>query len=244
MEDAYRDDLAYVHDAGFGHFARGAGAVLLAEMRRKGFDSGLVIDLGCGSGILGEQLSANGYNILGIDMSAAAIALARNRVPSGLFRVESLLTAELPRCVAVAAVGECVNYLFDDRHCLELVRQVLGRIFEALTPGGLLMFDFAGPGRVPEPGTSRTHWEGDGWAALVSAEEDRQQQLLTRRITTFRKIGELYRRDHEVHRLRLLPKEVVVAWLREIGFQVQLLGSYGPVQLPAGVVGILAQRSG
>ena len=27
--------------------------------------------------------------------------------------MESLLTAELPRSVAVAAVGECINYLFD-----------------------------------------------------------------------------------------------------------------------------------
>ena len=26
MTDAYRDDLAYIHDAGFGGFARAAGA--------------------------------------------------------------------------------------------------------------------------------------------------------------------------------------------------------------------------
>jgi SAM-dependent methyltransferase len=242
MDDAYREDLAYIHDAGFGQFARGAAAVLLEELRDAGVAQGLVIDLACGSGILGEALAAGGYDIWGIDLSSAAIALARKRVPSGSFRIESLLTAQLPPCVAVAAVGEGVNYLFDDRHSLELVRQVLGRVFEALIPAGLLLFDFAEPGRVPGPGVSKNHLEGDGWAALISVEEDRQQKLLTRHITSFRKIGDRYRRDHEVHRLRLLPQDQVLSWLHEIGFQMQILGSYGPVELPPGLVGVLARK--
>src|SRR5215470_8230048 len=135
MQEAYREDLAYIHDAAFGRFARGGAALLLEELPRQGFDRGLVVDLGCGSGILAEALAGRGFEILGIDLSAALIALARKRVPSGLFRVESLLRAQLPRCVAVAAVGECVNYLFDEQHSWEGVRQVLGRAFAALAPG-------------------------------------------------------------------------------------------------------------
>src|SRR6516165_9773228 len=143
MEEAYREDLAFIHDAGFGRFARGAAALLLEALPREGFDRGLVVDLGCGSGILSEALAVRGFEILGMDLSAAFIALARKRVPSGLFRVESLLRAQLPHCVAVAAVGECVNYLFDEHHSWEGVRQVLGRAFGALEPGGLLLFDVA-----------------------------------------------------------------------------------------------------
>jgi SAM-dependent methyltransferase len=243
MEDAYREDLAYIHDAGFGGYACGAAALLLEELPRRGFDRGLVIDLGCGSGILSEALSARGFDLLGIDISAAFIALARKRVPGGVFRVESLLTARLPRCVAVAAVGECVNYLFDERHSFEKVHQLLCHAFEALTPGGLLVFDVAEPGRVPG-GASRTWTEGEDWAVLVTTEEDRQQGLVTRHITSFRRVGELYRRDHEVHRLRLLPRAQVVSWLRGIGFEAQLLGAYGPVRFPPGMVGFLARRPG
>ena len=241
MEEAYRDDLAYIHDAGFGALARAAGPLLLQQLRRNGFDHGLVIDLGCGSGILSEQLSLGGFDVLGIDFSAAFIALAQKRVPNGQFREESLLTADLPRCIAVAAVGECVNYLFDDRHSLDRVRQVLGRAFAALAPGGLLLFDVAEPGRVPG-GTSRTFMEGEGWAVLVAAEEDRQQGLVTRHITSYRQAGELYRRDHEVHRLRLLPRDRVVSWLEEIGFAVRILEAYGPVQFFPGHVGFLARK--
>src|SRR5262249_979672 len=150
------------------------------------------IDLGCGSGILSEQLSVGGFDVLGIDISAAMIAIARRRVPRGDFRVESMLMAELPRCVAVAAVGECLNYLFDERHSPDGVRLVLGRAFAALEPGGLLLFDVAGPGRVAG-GTSKSYFEAGDWVVLVAAEEDPEQKLLTRRITSFRKVGEVYR---------------------------------------------------
>ena len=241
MTNAYREDLAYIHDAGFGGLARGAAALLLEELRRARLDRGLVIDLGCGSGILSEQLAAGGFDVVGIDFSAALIALARKRVPGGRFRVESLLSAELPRCVAVAAVGEGLNYLFDDRHSLEGVRQILVRAFAALVPGGLLLFDVAEPGRVPG-GTSKSYAEGEGWAVLVTAEEDERQELLTRHITSFRAVGELYRRDQEVHRLRLLPQAQVLSWLQDIGFGVETLDGYGSASFANGHVGFLARK--
>lgn len=241
MGEAYGDDLAYIHDAGFGHFARAAAPLLLDELRRGRFDRGLVIDLGCGSGILAEQLSAGGFDVLGIDLSAALIAIARERVPKGRFRVESLLRAELPPCVAIAAVGECVNYLFDERHTLEGVRQLLARAYAALAPGGLLILDAAEPGRVPG-GTSKTYTEAEDWAVLVTTEEDQRQGLLTRNITTFRKVGDWYRRGHEVHRLRLLPGPQLASWLQAIGFEVQRLTAYGSLPFGPGHVGFLGRK--
>ena len=45
MTDAYRDDLAYIHDAGFGRFAQAAGPVLLEELSQRGVKEGLVIEI-------------------------------------------------------------------------------------------------------------------------------------------------------------------------------------------------------
>ena len=56
MTDAYRDDLAYIHDAGFGGFARAAAPVLVETLRQAAIMNGLVIDLGCGSGILSHEM--------------------------------------------------------------------------------------------------------------------------------------------------------------------------------------------
>jgi SAM-dependent methyltransferase len=240
--EAYRDDLAFIHDAGFGGFARDAAAFLLAALRRQRWAGGLVVDLGCGSGILAERLAAAGFDVLGIDISAAMVALARQRVPGGRFRQGSLLTAELPPCVAVTAVGECVNYQFDPGNTRQGLHKLFRRTYQALGRGGLLIFDVAEPGRVPGSGLQRTFREGEGWAVLVTAEEDRRRGLLTRRITSFRKVGEVYRRDHEIHRLRLFRRSEVAGQLRRIGFRVRVLSGYGREPFPPGYAGFLARK--
>ena len=242
MTDAYRDDLAYIHDAAFGGMARAAGAILVESLGKRGLSTGLVIDLGCGSGILSRTMDEAGYDVFGIDISPSMVALARERVPGGTFRVESLLSAELPHCVAVAAVGECFNYLFDPTTSIRSLSRLLGRIHGALDPNGLLLCDVAEPGRVPGGGPRRLFVEESDWAILVTVEEDRRRRILTRRITSFRRVGEWYRRDQEVHRQRLNPRSEVLCRLREAGFRVRTLRGYGEDVFPPGLAGFLARK--
>ncbi|CAA9459190.1 MAG: hypothetical protein AVDCRST_MAG25-590 [uncultured Rubrobacteraceae bacterium] len=238
---AYREDLAYVHDAGFLGLAENAAPVLLEELRRGGPGRGLVVDLCCGSGPLSRELSDAGYDVLGVDVSGAMVRMAMERVPEGRFVEGSVFALDLPPCVAVAAVGECINYLFDEGNTRGALEGLLRRIHEALRPGGVLLFDFAGPGRAPGP--TKSHAEGDGWAVLATAEEDPEQGILTRRITTFRKVGEAYRRDEEVHRLRILDPKPMIEELRGLGFRVRVLEGYGGLRFPPGLVGLLARKA-
>lgn len=241
--DAYRNDLAYIHDAGCGDFATHAASVVVEALHEQGIERGLVIDLGCGSGLLAELLVAAGYEIEGIDISRAMVARARRRVPRARFHVGSFVTFRLPQSVAaVTAIGECVNYLFDPQATRAALNAVFTRIFDALLPGGLFLFDAAEPGRAPAMEPVRNHMEGAEWAVLSAAHEDRGRRLLTRHITSFRKVGRLYRRDHEVHRLRLYPRADLVAELGELGFRVRILRRYGRLSLPRGLVGYLARK--
>ena len=241
MSDAYRDDLAHIHDAGFGSFAQAAAPVLLEALKAGGIKEGLVIDLGCGSGILSRAIYQAGYDVLGVDISEAMITLARQRVPRGEFRAETLLKAKLPRSVAVAAVGEVFNYLFDPQIIGSGLSKLLRRIHGALESGGVFLFDVAEPGRVPGTGPVRTFFEGNDWTVLVCSEEDRKRRFLTRTITSFRQVGELYRRDQEVHCQRLLPRSELAAQLRRIGFRVRVLRGYGKLRFGQGHIGLLAQ---
>ncbi len=81
---AYSADLASIHDAGFGHVAANAAVELLKHLRksRKRATPGLVVDVGCGSGILAQAVSAAGYDVLGFDYSEAMLAIARRRAPA------------------------------------------------------------------------------------------------------------------------------------------------------------------
>src|SRR5262249_52431688 len=152
------------------------------------------------------------------------------------------LTAELPPCVAVAAVGEALNYLFDAGNSRRAVARLFRRAHAALAPGGLFVRDAAGPGRAGGRGPVQRHAPGGAWAVRVRVEEARRRRLLTRDITNFRRVGALYRRAHEVHRQRLLPPAELAADLRAAGFRVRLLRGYGQQRFPPGLIGFLARK--
>jgi SAM-dependent methyltransferase len=242
MSHAYREDLSWIHDLGFGDLARDAADRLLRSLAAEGLGSGLIVDLGCGTGILSEVVFRAGYDVLGIDLSPVMIEMARRRLPEGSFRCESLLTAELPTCVAVAAVGECFNYRFDESISREQLRELFRRIHDSLKPGGVLLFDAAGPGRVPGELPLKTHVDGGDWALLMNAEEDKATRRVTRCITSFRRVGELFRRDDECHELDLLPEEELLADLAAAGFATEVLDAYSARILPTGLKGFLARR--
>jgi len=233
---AYQSDLAYIHDAGFGDFARRAAPGLLAILRRGGIGSGLVVDLGCGSGIWAAELTRAGYDVLGIDISRPMIKLARKQVPAARFVNGSFLRAKLPPCDAVTAIGECFNYTFDRRNSRRELASFFQRVYGALRPGGVFIFDVAEPGRA----LRRAHAQGKDWAILFAAEASRE--LLIRRMTAFRQVGKLYRRSEETHRLRLYRRSDIAAELRSAGFAVRGLRAYGRMPLPSGNAAFVATK--
>jgi SAM-dependent methyltransferase len=237
----YRADLAYIHDAGFGHFAEAAAKQLLRALRAARIRRGTVVELGCGSGVLSAQMAKAGYDVVGFDISADMVELARRRVPNGTFHHASFVDAPLPACVAVAAVGEIFNYLFDRRNSPARLAQVFHRVHEALVPRGLFLFDVALVGRVPGGLQKGSRQEAD-WACVYQAEEPPGQHLLIRRITTFRKTRTLYRRDDEVHRLRLYESAELLARLRKTGFRVRTLPKYPGLNFPPGYVAFLCRK--
>src|ERR687894_924721 len=203
MPEWYGEDLAYIHDAGHAGFALETAPGILEILAQSGIHDGLVVDLGCGSGLWARKLVDAGYRVLGIDISEAMIELSRNRVQEAEFRVVSLFEAEIPRCQAVTAVSEVLNYLFDAENEDRGPGRLFRRVHDALVPGGVFVFDVLGPGQVP-PGTrARGFRVGDDWAVLAEREEDAERGTMERRIVSFRKAGVCYRRDEEGHRVRL-----------------------------------------
>jgi SAM-dependent methyltransferase len=242
MQRAYQADLAYIHDTGFGHLAVSAATVIIEALKSAEHHSGTVVDLGCGSGMTARELRNAGFEVVGIDLSESLIALARERLPDVEFHVDSFVTAKIPPCIAVTAIGEVFNYTFDPENNRATLANTLERIYAALAPGGLLLFDLAGPDRAPSNNPQRTFIEKYDWAVMVETEADETRSVLTRRITTFRKQGELYRRDFELHHLQLVEPDEIVELLQHTGFSVQTLDSYGSLLLPQGLVGFLASK--
>jgi SAM-dependent methyltransferase len=239
---AYGEDLSFIHDQGFGWFANGAAPGLLATLRSHGVTEGTVVDLGCGSGIWAKILGEAGYRPIGVDQSPAMIALARRQASSAVFHVASFVDFEIPRCRAITALGEVLCYLFDEKNTHESFHWLLQRAFSALEPGGLLIFDVAEIGLdIGRPPAIR---QTDDWYCATEFEYDHDRRRLIRHITTFRKTGDLFRRAQEHHRVQLHDAETVASTLREIGFEVEIVRSYGDYPLLQKRVGFLAKKPG
>lgn len=244
IADAYLEDLAFVHDDSFGFIATGAAKTLAAKLTERGINSGLVVELACGSGISCELLMRAGYDVLGFDISAPMVEMARRRVESvpppptaygqpsesvraatSDFRVASLYDAEIPDCIAVTGVGEAFNYLFDPRAGFDSMCRVFTRAYDAIVPGGVLMFDIAQPGRAL-PRLEHHVWEGNGWRVVSETIEHTAERILERKIVTTRRVDGQDRATTELHRLSLYDHEEVYEALRSVGFAPLTLASY------------------
>lgn len=242
MQDFYKRDLAHVHDTGYGDYARKSASGIQTILTENNIHAGLIVDLGCGSGVAALEFARMGHQILGIDISEAMIALARARVPQAKFQVGSLFTAEIPVCNAVISIGECLNYLFDADNNETTLLALFERIYQSLAPGGMFIFDIAEPGQI-ERNNSQHFNEGGDWIVLVEKTEDPTKRILTRRIITLRKTGDIYHRDDETHRLQLYRSTEIAHQLRRVGFRVQVMRSYGQYHLPKAHAAFVATKA-
>jgi SAM-dependent methyltransferase len=240
VKEFYKEDLAFIHDVGHSDFALKSAPGILDILRGNEIHEGLVVDLGCGSGLWAERLVKAHYQVLGIDISEAMISIARKRVPEAEFRIESLFKADIPPCRAVTSISECFNYLFDSDNDNHTLGQLFRRIYNALAPGGVFVFDIGEPGQVKQGVTAKGFTEGDDWTVLVEKKEERK--ILTRRIVSFRKVGKHYRRDTELHRQRLYESSDIAKQLRRTGFRVRTIRSYGRYPLPESHAAFIARK--
>jgi SAM-dependent methyltransferase len=208
---------------------RKAAPVLLAAFRKAGLRRGRVVDLGCGSGLFLHELARAGYQPVGVDPSAAMMELARKVEPRAELHRGSAHLFGFPRCQAVTAMGEALQYVAPGRRAPSLPA-LFGKVARALEPGGFFVFDLV----VAEGGpvmSYRTFRQGRGWAVLIEVQEDRVEGRLMRNITTFRRNGTDYRRDHERHQLQIPRRGEVEAALRAAGLLVRTRRAYGTSRL-------------
>lgn len=228
----YEPSLAEIHHAHFGQLAEAAADTLLDELKARGCSSGRVTDLAPGSGILPARVLAHGFSATGVDVSPAMVALAQREAPGAHIVRGSLWDTRLEVSTAITAVGEAFCYQGAKVPRGEDLTPLFCRVAEALEPGGLFLFDVAGPGRAGPEGRYHSVRELGPVVLTVQVEEDRERQRLVRVIDSFVPEGELYRRDSERHVLTLFsPDEVVsaldtasLAWHRRPGYRDLPLG--------------------
>jgi SAM-dependent methyltransferase len=221
----YGPEQATIHHEYFGQLARDAATLVCRELNTAGLLEGTVVDLGSGPGIFAAAMGNAGYDVVGVDISPAMVELAGANAPNATFTVGSIHDADLPRAVAITALGEVLNYATDPRAGLDALATLAKRVRAGLVPGGVFVLDLATPGRGA---LGQRFIDTGDWSIGVLMDE--ADDTLTRRITIYVRDDDAFRRVDETHVLRLYEPQAVVDVLTAAGFTTEVLEGYaGPV---------------
>jgi SAM-dependent methyltransferase len=239
----YNTDLAYIYEAGFGGFASGSAPGLLRLLRRHRIHNGLIVDLACGNGIWPRYLTDAGYHVVAVDNSAAMVRLARKNAPQSRCVRASLADFPLPRCRAITVIGQGVSHSFNGTDAETTFSRFCRCAYRALQPGGVLIFDYARPGRNPAGMAPHASFAGDDWSVRIDGRESPDGKFVCRDLEIARKLNGQWRYSHETHRLRLFEPDRVAALLVRAGFEARALRGYGSLRFRSGSAGVIAAKS-
>lgn len=115
------------------------------DLIKKHHPSGMVLDLGCGTGPLALKLAKHGYAVTGTDQSQHMLETAYNNAVKEGVHINLYLHDILDPIAGVYDVytmaSDVINYVLED----DSVRQVFKNISEVMRQDSLLVFDFLRP---------------------------------------------------------------------------------------------------
>jgi SAM-dependent methyltransferase len=240
----YRRDLALVHHRGFGFHAHICAPGIAELLRRVRERDGLVVELGCGSGLLTRHLLDAGHRVVATDASPAMLELAERVAPDAEdIRRVVLPEDPIPPADAIVSVGHALSYLPDE----SAIDRALVAIAHALRPGGVLAIDLCdvewGDARRGAPGVGRA---GEGWAITTEFSGPATNRFVRDMTILVRDDDGSWRRDEERHVNVLIDTAAVPELLARHGVEADVRSSFGTEELPTGlraVVGLKPART-
>lgn len=230
----YRQDLALAHHRGFGFHASACAPGVLKLLEPVLARNGLVLEIGCGSGLLTQHLVHAGHRVIATDASPAMLDVAREHLgaEAAELRRLALPVDPLPEVDAIVGIGHPISYLPD----AAAIEQALTAMARALRPGGLLVFDICdlswGTARRDAIGQGRI---GPDWAIITEFSTPTPDRFV-RDITTFMPNGDgSWRRESEHHENTLIDTSRLPKKLAALGITAEIRYAFGEEKLPDGL---------
>ena len=188
-------------------------------LRREGVKPRTVVDLACGTGSVTAILAKMGYPVLGIDMSEEMLTEAAMKTmdidPMPRFVCQKLQELKLPRAVDMAVCAlDSLDYVTDPDDCKEAIR----RIYKALNPGGIFIFDVNTPEKLRAMDGQVFLDEDDDVYCVWRGEFDEETNICTYWMDLFQRQGKTWNRSYEEHREYAYSEEQLRTFLKAAGF--------------------------
>jgi len=239
-EPYYRADLARIHHLGFSFHAKECAPGVLNLLEPVRAVDGLVMELGCGSGLLTRYLVDAGHRVIATDASPAMLDLARETVPDAASIQRLTLPDDpIPEADAIVSVGHALSYLPSE----DAIDRSLISIARALRPGGVVALDICDLawGRARRD-TRSLGWAGEDWGLVTRFPFEGEDRYI-REMTTFTRSPDgSYRRDDERHDNVLIDTVRIPALLSEHGVDAEVRSTFGVEPLAEGLVAIVGTK--
>ena len=188
-------------------------------LAREGVSPRTAVDLACGTGSVAMLLAKDGLQVTAVDMSEDMLTVAAEKC-SGMdnpprWVCQPLQKLRLPRGVDLAVCAlDSLDYITDPTDCARAIQ----RIYKALNPGGIFIFDVNTPEKLRAMDGQVFLDEDDDVYCVWRGEFDENTNICSYGMDLFQREGQCWYRSFEEHREYAYSREQLTGYLKDAGF--------------------------
>ena len=188
-------------------------------LRQEGLKPRTAVDLACGTGSVAAILARRGLRVTAVDVSEEMLTVAQQKTAEmenpPRFLCQPLQRLWLDRGVDLAVCAlDSLDYITDPADCAQAIR----RIYKALNPGGIFIFDVNTPEKLRAMDGQVFLDEDDDVYCVWRGEFDEASNICSYGMDLFQRRGGLWQRSFEEHREYAYSREQLTEYLRAAGF--------------------------
>lgn len=188
-------------------------------LAREGLHPKTAVDLACGTGSVGILLAKQGLRVTCVDLSEDMLTVACDKAQElsepPMFVCQPLQALRLPRAVDLAVCAlDSLDYILAPEDCAKAIR----RVYKALNPGGIFIFDVNTPEKLRSMDGQVFLDEDEDVYCVWRGEFDEETNICSYGMDLFQREGKRWVRTFEEHCEYAYSQEQLVAFLREAGF--------------------------
>lgn len=188
-------------------------------LKREKLSPRTAVDLACGTGSVAILLAEKGMRVTAVDLSEDMLTVASSKTQEmenpPRFVCQPLEALSLPVAVDLAVCAlDGLDYILDPEDC----QRALKRIYRALNPGGVFIFDVNTPEKLQAMDGQVFLDEDDDVYCVWRGEFNEQTNICSYGMDLFQRKGQFWERSFEEHEEYAYSQEQLVQYLKEAGF--------------------------
>ena len=188
-------------------------------LKKENINPRTAADLACGTGSITRLLANKGLSVIGVDMSEEMLTVAADKcsdtVNPPVFVCQKLQQLHLARGVDFACCAlDSLDYILDPQEC----RKAILRVYKALNPGGIFIFDVNTPEKLRSMDGQVFIDEDDDVFCVWRGEFDEEANICSYGMDLFQRKGQLWQRSFEEHQEYAYSQQQLTGYLKDAGF--------------------------